>query len=525
MTETLHKLYGDLPRVTAMPHPSFEEYEAGLMGWQQRWPDRITVEARGLTLEGRAIYMARVTDHDVPDDDKQVLLLSAAHGEQEISSICGILHFLKWLLSENPQAARLRRGLIVVTMALVEVDTYIYNRDTGDTLMENKAGEKIYGGLTWDGVSQEANHPEAEAFCGMMEEYQPDAHFDIHGLAFRDYGMQESLDSGTPRISRCFDPTIIADIERALDEAGYPVIRDGVQAGRLCVACRAAELGAGAQSYLAMPEQTDASRLMITPVILSYHRYHSISFTCELFWMGSIMVACRRLAEIGLEVGFSEFFPGYPNNLVEHRNNLLISAWGDTAARRRRSRVELWRRSRSGLSLQNGGPMVLKDTMLASCATTVQGQRLLGIDPDIGVGEGRERFIANISNDERFNAQVLRSFLDDFPPTRFDLGTLTSHGGPVNVNAPRQKEYPPIQHGLAMRVCLPHAEDRVKEVRHNGHLLNESPTDGYLVHHRQGTVVQVNIPPEKVHDLHVVTIRYDAGPRPPQGFAPEDWAV
>ena len=525
MTETLHKLYGDLPRVPAMPYPSFEEYEAGLKEWQQRWPDRITVEARGRTLEGRAIYLARVTDRDVSDDDKQVLLLSASHGEQEVSSICGILHFLKWLLSEDPQAARLRRGLIVVAMPLVEVDTYIHNRETGDQLMQNKEGEKIYGHLTWDGVSQGTNHPEAQAFCEMMEEYQPDAHFDIHGVAFRDFGMQESLDSGTPRISRCFDPTIVADIERALDEAGYPVIRDGVQAGRLCVACRAEELGPGAQSYLAMPEQTDASRLMITPVILSYHRYHSISFTCELFWMGSIMAACRRLAEIGLEVGYSEFFPGYPSNLVEHRNNLLISASGDTAARRRRSRVELWRRSRSGLRLQNGEPMVLKDTTLASCATTVQGQRLLGIDPDTGAGEGRERFIANISDDGRFNAEALRSFLDDFPPTLFDQGTLLPHSGPVNASAARQNEYPPIQHGLAMRVCLLHAGDRVKEVRHNGHLLSESETDGYLVHHRQGTVVQVNIPPDKVHDLHVVTVRYDAGPRPPQGFAPEDWAV
>ena len=126
-----------------------------------------------------------------------MLLLSASHGEQEVSSICGILHFLKWLLSEDPQAARLRRGLIVVAMPLVEVDTYIHNRETGDQLMQNKEGEKIYGHLTWDGVSQGTNHPEAQAFCEMMEEYQPDAHFDIHGVAFRDFGMQESLDSGT----------------------------------------------------------------------------------------------------------------------------------------------------------------------------------------------------------------------------------------------------------------------------------------------------------------------------------------
>jgi len=303
------------------------------------------------------------------------------------------------------------------------------------------------------------------------------------------------------------------------------VVRDGIQAGRLCVACSAEELGTGAQSYLAMPEKADVSRLMITPVMLSHHLYHSISFTCELFWMGSIMVACRRLAEIGLEVGQGEFFPGYANNLVEHSNNLLISAWGNTAVRRRRSRIELWKQSRSGLRLQNGEPMVLKDMMMASCATTPYGQRILGIDPDTGVGGSREIFLSNISDDQRFDYHAINSFLNDFPPTLFDKGTVTPHAGPVNVNSSRQKVYPPIRNGLAMRVCLPHAEDRVKEVRHNGHLLNESQTDGYLVHHRQGTVVQVNIPPQKVHDLHLITIRYDAGPRPPQGFAPEDWIV
>ena len=76
---------------------------------------------------------------------------------------------------------------------------------------------------------------------------------------------------------------------------------------------------------------------------------------------------------------------------------------------------------------------------------------------------------------------------------------------------------------LALRLCLQYTDARLKEVRLDGHVLKRSPTDGYRVHHRQGTVVQVNIPPDQVHDLHIVTVRYDSNQRPIQGFTAQDW--
>ena len=518
MTEPLYDVYGDLPKVPGMQHPSFEEYEAGLLGWQKARPERITIEERGRTVEGRPIYMARVTDRTVADDDKQVLLLSASHGESEISSVCGILHFLKWLLSDDCVAERLRRGLVVITIPLLEADTYVSNREKGGMVYGNKKGRLIYhlNAWTWDGPPPEADHPEQQTFFEMMEECQPDAHFDLHGLPWRDLGMVENVDIATPRLGRCFDPAIPEEVSRAVDAAGYCAIRSEVQAGRRCVARNASELGTASHHFACMPDSLASFGMMINPTLMSFHRYHSVSFVAELFWMGSMVAACRRLAELGVERAPSEFFPGYRNNLVDASTHLLVSAWGDTAARRRKSRVELW--NRSGLCLQNGAPMVLSDTMLASCATTPEGQRLLGVDPETGNGEGREKFLENIKNDKRFNAAALRDFLGDFPPTMF------AYSSAVNYPKPGGADYSPIRNGLALRVCLQYADASVKEVRHNGHLLAESPTDGYMVHHRQGTAVQVNIPPQKVHDLHVVTIRYDAPKRPLQGFTADDWS-
>ena len=516
MNEPLYELYGDLPKVPAMPYPSFEEYGAGLRAWQERWPQRMTLETPGHTLEGRPIYLARVTDRTVPDDDKQILLVNGNHSAGEISPVCGILHFLKWLLSDDPGAARLRRGLIVAAMPIIEVDAYVENREKDGQGCFSRGGGQLYGGQwTWDGVSPESKHHEARVFSEVMEQLQPDAYLDLHGAPWRDVGMQESVGISFLRLNRCFDPSVVADIERALDAAGYGVIRPGTQAGRMCVATAAGELGKAAPHYDSLEEDwAQPYRTMVVPTMLAFHRYHTISMVGELMWMGAIVVACRRLAEIGMETGFSEFFPGYPNSLVACSTNLMISAWGKTAAQRRASRVELWRRG--NLALQNGVPIVLKDRMLASCAVTTEGKRLL-LDPATGKGEGREKFLANIENDSRFNAAALSEFFGDFPPTMF------AYDPGLDAEKACAEDNAPIRHGLAMRVCLQYRDARLQEVRHNGHLLEESTTDGYLVHHRQGTVVQVNIPPDKVHDLHVVTIRYEAAQRPIQGFATEDW--
>ena len=130
--------------------------------------------------------------------------------------------------------------------------------------------------------------------------------------------------------------------------------------------------------------------------------------------------------------------------------------------------------------------MILRDMTLASCATSREGARLVG-------NEGYENLIANIPGEARFNAETLKSFLEEYPPIMLarDFQVL-------------DQDYQPIRNGLAMRVGLQYSDAKLKEVRPNGHLLKESPTDGYLVHHNQGTMVQVNIPPDKIHNLHVV---------------------
>lgn len=500
-----------------MSQPSYEDYLSCLRDWERCFPGRMRVTECGRSSGGRPLVWGRITDQSVNDDEKQMVLLTCTHGEAEISGVCGILHFMKWLLYSE-EAASLRAGVCVAAMPIIHADTYELNQQDGGSRYGSLDGCELYGegqkSLTWSGVRPGISHPEAEALLAVMDEVQPDAHLDIHGTQSGEFGMRENVAVSRPRLDRCYDPSVPEALARAIDASGGCAIREELQGGHLDTAAPEEDIREVSHLYNHMPTEMHAARLMVTPVMLSYVRYHAVSMVAELGWMRSVVAACRRLVELGLEVQPEELFPGYRNHLLMPAFNLLACAWGETPGQRRRSRVELWQRH--GLAMQADTRVPPSRVAYGSCATTSEGLRLLGVDPKTGRGEGVGRFLAMIERDERFNADALRTFFRDYPSDDFARLLL--------YNAPRigSEDESPIRNGLALRLHLQHAEAKIEEVRLNGHLLGESATDGYLVKRCQGTAVHVSIPPGKVHDLHVVTIRYSAPERPVQGFSPED---
>jgi len=77
--------------LTIVEHPSQDELEEGFARWAAHYPDAFTFESRGNTLEGRPILMGRITDTRLPDEDKQVALLTSAHGAKEMNTVSGLL--------------------------------------------------------------------------------------------------------------------------------------------------------------------------------------------------------------------------------------------------------------------------------------------------------------------------------------------------------------------------------------------------------------------------------------------------
>ena len=112
---------------------------------------------------------------------------------------------------------------------------------------------------------------------------------------------------------------------------------------------------------------------------------------------------------------------------------------------------------------------------------------------------------------------------------RFDGSALD---GFLRMSVSRQVTWPqeeyegraePIQNGLAIRLRLPHPDVNFKHLRLDGHPMEQSDVDGYFVYHNPGTIIQVNIPPGKVEDFHVVTAVFDSAAERTSGFHPEDW--
>ena len=55
-------------------HPTIKEIEKGLLLWQKKFPERIVVENRAITAEGRPLLFVRITDIMTTDENKQVVL-------------------------------------------------------------------------------------------------------------------------------------------------------------------------------------------------------------------------------------------------------------------------------------------------------------------------------------------------------------------------------------------------------------------------------------------------------------------
>ncbi len=81
----------------------------------------------------------------------------------------------------------------------------------------------------------------------------------------------------------------------------------------------------------------------------------------------------------------------------------------------------------------------------------------------------------------------------------------------------------PLEHGIAARLWIPYEDAVLKDVRVNGHRIAPSATDGYMVKHGPGTIVQFNIPPPSAEGIFFLTCEYETETRRKKGFAAADW--
>ena len=493
-------------KLTPTPGPTIVEMEAGLHKWAEACPHTMKVETVGRSPEGLPMLLCRITDYTVPDEDKQVALFTTTHTGAERVTAAGVLRLVKWLIGDDPLAQEIRRRQIVLVMPACEPESY--DRKLTDIAAFFASRSRwVYEGWTWDGPEDPENQPEAMAIKRVVDQYQPDVHQDIHGIWFEQSTMTESSGvSWASNIYRGYWHGIPELMNEAAEEAGFLFSRGEESAGQILSTVPVPGAERWFYGSTSMPK--------VVCALYSYYQCHSIVQTMEVGWEESAVIRLRRLLQVGNEVWKGEPYPGYPVNTVSYRSAAAIVAWGMTAAERRKSRVELWRKLPQ-ISHTCGWPQGRND-IVAFVATTPESREYYApgratSGPNLNE-PNMEGLFTKLKENPRFNGDALDDFLYQTPSRQVSWPQAEYDG---------QAE--PIENGLVIRLLLPHPGVTFKHLKLDGHDMEHSETDGYFVYHNPGTTVQVNIPPGKVQDFHIVTGLFDSDAERRSGFHPQDW--
>mgnify|MGYP002362516146 FL=1 len=488
---------------------SFAEYEATLKYWAAKHPGVFHFEKRGESHDGQPVYLVKITDTGVPDVDKQVALVSALHGGPERSGTTTILHLIERLLDDFEFSKETRRKQIVLLVPIANPYAFFTtDRFTNKEKIDLYDPQISYWDLPKLKLAVPERTPELAAFLGIVDEYRPEVHLDLHGTglqAFPDDKLgnrtmhqgQTMFEISACSYSNCgvrpWDPRVTEAMVQAGVAAGFGSDRAEADAQR----CFYNPDHALFRARLWNAPRPQRFRTMF----YGYMRHHTMISTTEIGWEQSGVARVCGFLALGNKQWVDERFTGYPVTRVKARAGRFVTAYGRTAAERRESRCELWNRQPSFAD----GMMYPEYEGRATyvCGVTPKGIAALDNDP--------VKFLANLRTLPGVNADRIERFVKLGPEYEFTAD-------------PREvKTGKPLEHGIGFRFRVPYRSPEILEVAVNGHALPVSATDGYEAWFADGyTQVQVNVPPEKSRtmDLFVVTCAYDGKEKRPIGWKP-----
>ncbi len=189
VTLSAQEKYAPMNRLT------WEEYAATLSFWKKTFPKWVSLETRGLSGQNMPVYLVKITDSAVPDEDKQVCLVTTLHCGPERSGTTGALALIDWLLSDDPLAQETRQKQIILVMPVVNPLAMFYT-----DRFRNEHGVDPYSGLgpvgkVWDvkalSLITPEKAPELVAVLSVVDQYRPEVHADLHGTGLQEYAPDQ----------------------------------------------------------------------------------------------------------------------------------------------------------------------------------------------------------------------------------------------------------------------------------------------------------------------------------------------
>ena len=488
------------------------EYEATLKYWAAQHPGLVTLQERGRAHNGMPVYLVKITDASVGDENKQVALVTSLHGGPERSGSTTALRVIEWLLGDSPEAKETRRRQIVLVMPIPNPYAFFVS-----DRFNNQEGIDLYDTVLkwWDlktlKLTAPEKAPELAAVLAVVDEYRPEVHMDLHGTGMQGYQVSEIPKDRKMRqgvtmfeVSACsysncgvrpWDPRVTEAMVKAGVEAGYGSDRAEADAQR---------------TFWSQDNDSMKDRLWIPPrpgrfrsPFYGYMKYHTMISTTEIGWEDSGVARVAGILALGNAVWADEKVAGYPVNRVKARAGRFITAYGTTAGERRESRTELWQAQGKFMD----GVIYPEYAGRASyvCAVTPRGAAAMDAD--------KRKFIANLRQLPGVNADAIEKYLNKGPEIR------------LSGNHELEVTGAPVQRGIGFRMRVPYRSPELLDVAVNGHTLEKSATDGYEAWYADGyTHVQINLPPAKTReaDIYVVTCAYDPKEERRYGFEPPE---
>lgn len=493
-TEGFSQIWKDKP----IHKLTFPQYEATLNLWANKFKDRLSLEKIGATLEGTPIYMLKITNKDIPDDDKQVALLSALHGGPERSGSTGIMALTEWLLSNDKEAVETRKKQVVLIIPIINHYSYFVKEQPGNS--QNIDAYTGGGASNWDfeklKYKKPDKSPEIAAFLDVVDRYTPDINVDFHGTGLSYSGQIMFEVSGTAysnSVLRPWDWRITEAIVEAGRKAGFPSDRAEADAQQM-----QSVPGLGK-----MEGQAWRGRPQFYTAQYAYLKYHTLLSALEIAWEASAVARGRGMLGIGNRIWPGENKSGYPVNKVHAFVGRYVTSFGNTPGQQRESRIELWQKQ---TAFSHG--VIYPET---------EGREsfVVGLTPEGSkmMESNLTSFVNNLRSDTSINATSIEAYIKKGPERILSIEKSIK-------TALLQGR---IQNGLGLRLRIPYANAKIEDIRLNGHALQKNSSDGYETWIGDGYLqVQINVPPQKASrmDIAIVTCEYKPGLKRTYGWQP-----
>lgn len=490
------------------------EYLETLKYWDTKYNQFLKVENIGES-DGESIFMLKITDSKVPDENKQVALITALHGGPERSGTTTVLSLVEWLLSDDAVAIETRQKQILLLIPIILPKSFFETDE-----FRNSFGIDPYTGngtSNWDLESLSFKFPdmapEIMALLNVVDTYKPEVHLDFHGTGVQAYTKEQRISHESKRFKGqlMFESTGSALSNSVLRSWDWRVMESMIQSG-LNAGYPSDRLEADAQrmhwsrDLMALEDKLWLGRPQFYTALYSYFKYHTMLVCMEVGWEKSGVEKAKGLLQIGNNIWYGEKEPGYPVNRLYAFYGKYITAWGQSTLEYRKSREELWENTNNF----RGGVLY----------------------PEV---EGRESFIFSISDTmDIFNETSLEGFLTKIEDQSINFKEIKKfiETGPYvrlvwdKNDKPRaniEKEFK-VLNGMGIRIRIPYANAKIEKMKLNGYELGIDPCDGYetWIGNDGHLHVQINIPPEKTKGMGyaILTCEYKPDIKREYGWSP-----